>query len=165
MYLCLWIKTREKKGEKENGGLTLLYFFFKKRKEKIEKSLLLSRPCTFSFRTGIGKRDLVFFFFFLLWRIQTPQDDFKLSEGNFTGFLINIQPPSRASPGHFGLANVYGLVSGCARKKKNVINTAVNDKNSWLTSCDGEAAACILRSVLGHRGMQGEENNNNKFNN
>lgn len=154
----LWIKTLKKKGEKENGGLTLFFFF----SEKEEKPLLLSHPCMFSFWIGIGKRDLFFFFF---WRVQTPQDGFKLSEGNFTGFLINIQPPSRASPGHFGACE-------CVRSRfrmcpKIFINTAVNDKNSWLTSCDGEAAACILRSVRGQRDAR-EENKKKKktkFNN
>lgn len=154
----LWIKTLKKKGEKENGGLTL-FFFFQKRK----KNLCFSHIHVCSrFESELGRGTSFFFFF---WRVQTPQDGFKLSEGNFTGFLINIQPPSRASPGHFGACE-------CVRSRfrmcpKIFINTAVNDKNSWLTSCDGEAAACILRSVRGQRDAR-EENKKKKktkFNN
>lgn len=110
-----------------------------------KKNLLFAHPFPFSFRLRIWKRTS-------FWS-SDPSGWLQAEQGNFTGFLINIQPLSRASLGHL-VVDVYSLVQDWAR---NFINTAVNDKSRRLTLWWG--SCCSLHPEVGATGrwMQGEK--------
>lgn len=71
-------------------------------KKKFKNPLHFAHPFSFSFQIRIGKKTSLF------WS-SDPSGWLQAEQGNFTGFLINIQPLSHASLGHL-VVNVYRLV-------------------------------------------------------
>lgn len=87
-------------------------------KKKKRKSPAFSTSISFLFSNQNWKRTS--------FCSSDPSGRLQAEQGNFPGFIINIQPLSHASLGHFG-GECAQSHSGFAQ---NFINTAVNDKTA-----------------------------------